>query len=130
VRRERDLSKADYGLPKREAQRTTERIGWIQAYRVYLESSTWLEKKRKVLERCRWMCEGCANRRAVEVHHKRYPRWPIMPGSEEWLRREKLWDLVGVCEVCHGEVHDERAGEEVKYLRPEQRDCRGLSVRQ
>jgi hypothetical protein len=92
------------------ARRTGERIVWIHAYRVYLESPTWLEKKRKVLERCRWICEGCGNRRAVEVHHLSYPQWRVLPGSEEWRRQEKLYDLVGLCGVCHLEVH----GKEVK----------------
>jgi hypothetical protein len=88
-----------------EAERTAQRIEWIQCYRQYLGSASWQEKRRKVLERCRWMCEGCGNRRAVEVHHKEYPEWPILPGSEEWKRLEKLYQLVGLCEVCHGEVH-------------------------
>jgi transcriptional regulator with XRE-family HTH domain len=100
----------DLGLPvpkvKRAAQRTKERIEWIQCYRQYLESAYWLEKRRKVLERCRWVCEGCGNRRAVEVHHLRYPQWPVLPGSEAWRRLEKLYDLVGLCGVCHGEVHE------------------------
>jgi 5-methylcytosine-specific restriction endonuclease McrA len=88
----------------RKAQRTRERIEWLAAYRVYLESPGWLEKRRKVFERCKGVCEGCANRRAVQVHHLRYPPWPVMPGSAEWERAEKLWDLVGVCERCHREV--------------------------
>ena len=90
----------------KEAERTRERIEWLLAYRIYLESAIWREKRRKVLERCRGICEGCGNRRAVEVHHLEYPQWPVIPGSEEWLRREKLYDLVGVCERCHREVHD------------------------
>jgi len=93
------------------AQRTKERIEWIQSYRQYLESPVWLEKKRKVLERCRWICEGCGNRRASEVHHLRYPEWRVMPGSEGWKRVEKLYDLVGICEECHREVHKEKRRE-------------------
>jgi hypothetical protein len=89
---------------KKEAERTGERIEWLLAYRIYLESAIWQEKRRKVIERCRGICEGCGERRAVEVHHVRYPQWPCMPGSEEWLRREKLYDLVGVCERCHREI--------------------------
>jgi hypothetical protein len=90
----------------REAQRTNERLEWLTAYRVYLESALWSEKRRKVKERCGGICEGCGERRAVEVHHLRYPGWPVLPGSEEWKRREKLWDLVGVCERCHMEEHE------------------------
>lgn len=79
----------------------------MAAYRLYLDSPMWMEKRRKVMGRCRRLCEGCANRRAVEVHHLRYPPWPIMPGSAEWLRREKLWDLVGVCRECHEDVSED-----------------------
>jgi hypothetical protein len=92
-------------LSIRESERTSQRIEWLVAYRQYLESAHWLEKRRKVMERCKWVCEGCGNRRAVEVHHLRYPAWPCMPGSAEWKRLEKLYDLVGVCGMCHGEVH-------------------------
>lgn len=92
-------------MRRTEAKRTRERIEWLLAYRVYMESGGWREKRAKVLKRCRNECEGCGNRRAVEVHHLRYPGWRIVPGSAEWEKREKLYDLVGLCERCHREVH-------------------------
>jgi hypothetical protein len=92
-------------LSIRESERTKDRIGWLVAYREYLESALWRDKKAKVMLRCKRICEGCGNRRAVEVHHVRYPAWPCMPGSEEWKRLEKLYDLVGLCEACHEDVY-------------------------
>ena len=86
------------------AQRTQERLNWLLAYEEYIQSPGWLEKRSKVLGRCRGVCEGCGNRRAVEVHHEKYPRG-VEPGSKEWARREKLYDLVGLCKECHRDVH-------------------------
>ena len=86
------------------AERTLERINRLLAYEEYLQSPMWREKRWRVLERCRGICEGCGNRGAREVHHLRYPRG-CLPGSEQWVRREKLYDLVGLCEVCHGDVY-------------------------
>lgn len=85
-------------------QRTSERLERLLAYEEYMQSPVWLEKRRRVMERCRGMCEGCGVRRAVEVHHLRYPRG-YMPGSGQWTVREKLYDLVGLCGRCHREVH-------------------------
>jgi hypothetical protein len=34
---------------------------------------------------------------AVQVHHLRYPQGEL-PGSDAWIRLEKLFDLVGPCE--------------------------------
>jgi hypothetical protein len=85
------------------AQQTERRLNWLAGYEEYLQSAIWREKRRKVLERCRGICEGCAQRRAREIHHERYPRG-CEPGSEEWIRREKLYDLVGLCTDCHLDV--------------------------
>lgn len=92
------------------AEGARERINWLLAYEGYMQSTIWGEKRRKVLERVRrthgGMCEGCGERRAEEVHHVRYPRG-LEPGSRGWVAKEKLYDLVGICERCHEEVHSE-----------------------
>lgn len=81
------------------------RLERLLAYEGYVQGPIWGEKRRKVLERCRGICEGCGERKATQVHHLQYPVG-CMPGSVEWVEREKLYNLVGLCERCHGEVHD------------------------
>ena len=56
----------------------------------------WREKRRKVLERADWLCEGCRCRRTTQVHHLTYKH----------LGRELLFELVALCDVCHDVCHD------------------------
>jgi 5-methylcytosine-specific restriction endonuclease McrA len=88
----------------REAEREQSNRLWWLAYDEYLRSPTWREKRRGVLLRCDGMCEGCGDQRATQVHHKSYPQ-DVMPGSDEWIRLEKLFDLVALCDECHSDLH-------------------------
>ena len=65
---------------------------WWELYNAYLRSPVWLNKRRRVLQRCNGWCEGCGERRAIQVHHLCYPRG-CLPGSAQWIAQEKLWDL-------------------------------------
>ena len=65
-------------------------------YAAYLASDRWRQKRAKVLRRCGGICEGCAERPAVEVHHASYAH----------LFDELLFELVGLCGDCHRRVHD------------------------
>ena len=93
---------------EREQARVRERAEWDRAYREYLRSEIWLKKRRLVMRRAGGMCEGCGERRATEVHHMTYP--PYWPGSAEWIRNEKLFDLKAVCRQCHEDKHLEKYG--------------------
>jgi hypothetical protein len=77
---------------------------WWDDYTVYLQSPEWRAKRDKVMRRANGMCEGCGDRRAVQVHHLRYPQG-CRPGSPEWLAQEKLFDLRAICVDCHEDVH-------------------------
>lgn len=77
---------------------------WWRRYNNYLTTPGWRLRRQLVLRRANGFCEGCGQRRAVEVHHMRYPR-DCWPGSADWLAREKLFDLHAVCEQCHVDVH-------------------------
>ena len=77
---------------------------WREAYVRYLSSGEWFAKRAKVLRRADGVCEGCGYRTAVQVHHLRYPR-NCQPGSDEWVRQEKLFDLRAICRECHEDVH-------------------------
>ena len=68
---------------------------WREAYDSYLHSAEWRALRAKILKRSGGMCEGCGERRAVQVHHLTYER----------LGREMLFDLVAVCLRCHESIH-------------------------
>ena len=89
---------------KREVERLERSQQWHSAYEEYLQSPTWYEKRRKVMRRCHSICEGCGDRKATQVHHKCYP-YNLVPGTEEWNKSEKLFDLVAVCDQCHSDLH-------------------------
>ena len=42
-------------------------------------------------------------RPATQVHHKCYPKG-AEPGSDGWIAREKLFDLVAACDECHTDI--------------------------
>ncbi len=68
---------------------------WWDEYNTYLTSMGWRQKRDAVLKRDQWVCQGCRQRRAAHVHHLTYQR----------LRHEMLFDLISVCEECHGAIH-------------------------
>jgi hypothetical protein len=41
-------------------------------YQEYLASKGWERTRRKVLDRARYICEGCRERRSTQVHHLTY----------------------------------------------------------
>jgi hypothetical protein len=68
---------------------------------VYLASPEWRLKRKAVLDRCHYVCEGCGTQSAVEVHHLSYAHW----------KNEFLFELVGLCAGCHARVHGIEAPE-------------------
>jgi 5-methylcytosine-specific restriction endonuclease McrA len=89
---------------ERERERAEESRRWRSAYEKYLQTPTWLEKRRLVMRRARSLCEGCGVLNAIQVHHLSYPRG-VVPGSPEWIKAEKLFDLVALCRSCHEDMH-------------------------
>lgn len=75
----------------RRAERTSRK--WL--YKAYLLTPEWAEKRGLVMGRCNYICEGCGKRRAVHVHHKTY----------EHLGDEFLFELIGLCAICHERLH-------------------------
>jgi 5-methylcytosine-specific restriction endonuclease McrA len=51
-----------------------------------------------VLQRANGHCEGCGQRKAVQVHHLTY----------EHVGQEFLWELRAVCSECHDRLHPDR----------------------
>ena len=65
--------------------------------KAYLASPEWDTKRKQVLERDLYACQGCGNTGIpLEVHHITYTNY----GSES------LSDLVTVCRPCHQSIHD------------------------
>lgn len=64
-------------------------------YLAYLQSPEWKDIRALVLDRSGGRCEGCAKRRARDVHHLSYAH----------LYDEFLFELVAVCRRCHVRWH-------------------------
>ena len=96
VARERwDASRA-----AREYDRLNRTGTWWSEYDVYLNAEAWQAKRRRVMQRAGWYCEGCGERRAVEVHHVTYRH----------RGNEFLWELRAVCKQCHERLTEESRG--------------------
>lgn len=89
-RRRSDAAQQEYERKKQE-----ENSEWRHRYESHLQSPEWQIIRRKVFDRSGGICEGCHERRAVQVHHLTYAR----------LGHEMLFDLVAVCIQCHESIH-------------------------
>ncbi|MGV3729145.1 MAG: HNH endonuclease [Sphingopyxis sp.] len=79
---------------------------FTKAYRDYLGSAEWQDRRNKVLRRCNGICEGCGEQRATEVHHLSYRHF----------MEEFLFELVGLCHDCHERWHGEAQEEDEENL--------------
>ncbi len=68
-----------------------------EEYTKYLGSSEWKALRQKVFQRSNGICEGCADRKATQVHHLTYKH----------IFNEFLWELAAICDECHDRVHAE-----------------------
>lgn len=84
-------------IEESEGRARDKRAAFFERYNAYLRSPEWAEKRRRVLARCKRVCEGCGAAPATEVHHLTY----------EHVCAELLFELVGLCKSCHDRVHAE-----------------------
>lgn len=71
-------------------------------YEEYLETPGWRTIRRLKLRQARHACQLCnSDDRQLHVHHRTYER----------RGRERLEDLLVLCERCHGRFHDQEDGE-------------------
>jgi hypothetical protein len=82
-----------------EHQRNVKNQEWWDWYNAYLRNSRWQEKRQAVFKRCNYVCEGCRQERATDVHHVSY----------EHVGNELLFELVGLCHECHLRVDNKQA---------------------
>lgn len=66
-----------------------------RAYRAYLRTPEWQERRLLVLQRAGYICEGCLKAPATQVHHMSY----------EHCGDEFAWELRAVCDPCHDRYH-------------------------
>jgi len=78
-----------------EIARSEEENEWRTRYELHLKSSAWQEKRRLVIKRCGNLCEGCRTYAVDEIHHLTYKN----------LGDELLFQLVGLCSLCHSKLH-------------------------
>ena len=71
-------------------------LGFQLNYDSYIRSPKWQKKRLLILKRCGGLCEGCMENNAKEVHHLTYKHF----GDE------LLFELVALCQTCHGRIHD------------------------
>ena len=96
-------SLARNGIREFEEGKDRQSKEWREAYDAYLTTPAWKLKRKLVLLRSRGLCEACMLVAPTEIHHRFYPN--AWPGSEEWIRKEKLFWLVAVCHPCHEDIH-------------------------
>jgi len=68
-----------------------------ERYHDYLSSEVWRRKRARVIERDGFQCTQCRNTESLQVHHLTY----------RYIGRERLCDLVTLCDACHKRVHAE-----------------------
>lgn len=76
-------------------------------YGDYLKSREWEKKRIKVLARENYLCEGCGENKAVEVHHRSYKH----------KGNEFLFELVALCKKCHDIVHCEHENKSIDEIK-------------
>lgn len=64
---------------------------WFKEHSEYLHTSQWQNIRQKVLKRDNYLCQGCLEAKATEVHHITYANW----------RNELMFELMSVCYNCH-----------------------------
>lgn len=90
----------DDELPQRKREERAigfenRRSEYRENYHKYLESTEWAEKRAKVLKRDNYLCQGCLESKATQVHHWTYDR----------IFNELLCDLISLCRNCHEKIH-------------------------
>ena len=65
-------------------------------YREYLETEHWKQLRMEMLKKAKFMCQLCAAKGQLHVHHKTYEN----RGNEPYS------DLIVLCANCHGKFHD------------------------
>jgi 5-methylcytosine-specific restriction endonuclease McrA len=69
---------------------------WRKRYNAHLSSAEWRALADRVLRRAGFVCEGCLEQRATQVHHMTY----------DHLGAEFAFELRALCKPCHDRFHE------------------------
>ena len=72
-------------------------IQYRQQYEEHLQSEYWHRIRKKVLLRDDFLCQGCLENQATQVHHTTYSH----------LGNELAFQLISLCASCHSKVHNQ-----------------------
>lgn len=73
-----------------------EKEQWRKEHQEYLKSPKWKNIRQKVLRRDNFICQGCLENQATEVHHLTYKHW----------KDELMFELISICRTCHEKEHN------------------------
>jgi hypothetical protein len=76
---------------EREEEREHDKTEWFKKHNEYLLTDQWKAIRLKVLKRDNFLCQGCLEAPATEVHHLDYAHW----------KNELMFELLSVCSNCH-----------------------------
>lgn len=93
--------------------------GTDATYSSYLATDEWKQKRKLILERDKYICQGCLTAEAEEVHHLSYDDVP----------NELMFDLVSLCRNCHERVHRRKIAKLRKLEEASHRSVRKESVK-
>lgn len=85
-----------YLTDKRQQHFQARKKEHTERYHAYLDSPEWKDKRLRVLNRDKYICQGCLINKATQVHHLTYDR----------IFKEPLFDLTSVCNDCHHNIHE------------------------
>jgi len=78
-----------------ERKKQQEKEAWFKEHNEYLKSDIWKAKRIKRIKHDKYICQGCLEAEAVQVHHLSYNHW----------QNEFMFELISVCEDCHEKIH-------------------------
>jgi hypothetical protein len=94
--REKVFAAAKAVMEERESRASDLEAERKRQYKEYLKTDKWRDKRNRVLDRDKHLCQGCLKRAATQVHHLTYKN----------IGNEPLFELISVCSVCHCAIHE------------------------
>ena len=90
-KREKEQEEYQKKREEYEIQKRQEKLEWFKEHSEYLQTPQWKSIRQKVLKRDNYLCQGCLESQATEVHHLTYDNW----------KNELMFELISVCYNCH-----------------------------
>ena len=109
LQRAKEQERAD-AWHEQQAQRTQQeamsRELWWDVYNSHLASPAWKAIRQRIMRRDNFICQGCLERPACDVHHLTYRH----------LEHEFMFELIAVCRACHDRWREYVAGQDRPWL--------------